>query len=128
VGKSFRFATRFWVGNYSFTEWTTLTPTATGPDGEVCSYLSAPLPVIDPNGDPITFRTTEGPSPFGLTDGGALIVEPTSITYDGNGSAGPAHVWQMGDPGSADGTYYGSATIGQGVNVLTFTNGLVLDP
>jgi hypothetical protein len=128
VGKTYSFTTTFSVDGRSFSDYVELTPTATGPDGEVCSYLSAPLPVIDPSGQPITFSTTEGASPFGLTDSGQLIVEPTAITYDGNGTAGPSKVWMAGDTSDDDGTYYGSAAVGQGVNVLTFTNSLVLDP
>lgn len=128
VGKTFSFTTRFWIDGYSFSAYTELTPTAVGPDGEVCSYLSAPLPVIDPSGKPISFKTTEGNSPFGLKQDGSLLVEPTDIAYDGNGAMVSSKVWQSGDTSADDGTYYGCATIGQGVNVMTFTNGLVLDP
>jgi hypothetical protein len=135
VGKSFKFETTFSVGNGWYDSYLTLTPTDNGPAGEVCGWLSAPLPVINWHGDPITVTVTECASPFGVDSNGMPIVEPTSITYDGNGTfveslsygptvtPGPAAT----DP-DADGSYHLSADIGQGVNVITFTNSLVLDP
>ena len=52
----------------------------------------------------------------------------TSITYDGNGSLVSKKEAHTGDASSNDGTYYGTAVVGQGVNVITFTNSSVLDP
>jgi hypothetical protein len=128
VGKTYTFTATIKSGGDTYTWSTSLTPTADGPAGEVCSGLSAVYPVVLPDGSGTTVTVTEGPSPFGLTADGKLIVEPTQITYDGNGKETAVHEWQPGDPGAADGTYYISARLGQGVNVFTFLNSLVLDP
>jgi hypothetical protein len=128
VGKTYTFTAYVYSGGDTYTWTVSLTPTATGPAGEVCSGLSNSYPVVLPDGSGTTVKVQEGPSPFGLTQDGKLIVEPTQITYDGNGKQLSVHEWQPGDPGSADGTYYICARLGQGVNVFTFLNSLVLDP
>jgi hypothetical protein len=129
VGKTYTFTNKVKSGGQTNTWTTSLTPTGTGAAGEVCSGLSYDYPVVLPDGSRTVVTVTEGPSPFGLTSDGKPIVEPTSITYSGNGAQiGSADVYQPGDPGSKDGTYHISARLGQGVNVITFTNSLVLDP
>ena len=128
VGKSYDFYTEYTVWGKSFRDETTLQPTDVGPAGEVCGYLSYPFPVVLPDGSGVDVTVTEGPSPFGLDQNDNPIVEPTQITYEGNGTASAPSVWQPGDTGAKDGTYGISAELGQGVNVITFTNSLVLDP
>jgi hypothetical protein len=131
AGKTYSFEVTYHL-KWDFSEWLKLTPTGQGPDGEVCSYLSHPLPVIDPAGNPTKVTVTEGPSPFGIAtnpDGSKqLIVEPTSITYDGNGSVVASKTAQPGDPISFDGTYFLCAELGFGVNEITFLNDFVVDP
>lgn len=135
VGKSYDFVTRFSVGDGWYDSDVTLTPTANGPSGEVCGWLSAPLPVVNPDGSSVSVKVTEGPSPFGVDTNGKPIVEPTMITYQGNGSfieslsyAATSSPGPVATAPDADGCYHLSAYIGQGVNVITFTNSLVLDP
>jgi hypothetical protein len=50
------------------------------------------------------------------------------VTYGGNGSLVDSKVFQAGDTSAQDGTYFGTASLGQGVNVMTFTNSFVIDP
>ncbi|MBE7190664.1 hypothetical protein, partial [Jatrophihabitans endophyticus] len=132
AGKTFHFDATFelgngdWEGDYPLS----LKPTGDGPSGEVCTNLSMPVPVIDGQGDPTTITVTECDSPFGYTDDGADIVEPTSITYAGNGSVveGSPTVYQPGDSKDLDGSYNIQANLGQGVNEITFLNSFVVDP
>jgi hypothetical protein len=134
VGKSYTFSTTVDFGGVTSpyatgaSSDTTLTPTGDGAAGTVCSGLGSAIPVIAPDGTPTTVTTTEGTSPFGYTGDGKDIVEPTSVVYSGNGTAGDSSVYATGDTPAQDGTYYGSATLGEGVNLMTFTNSLVLDP
>jgi hypothetical protein len=128
VGKTYTFTATINSGDSNYQWSTSLTPTGTGPSGEVCSGLSAPYPVVLPDGSHTTVTVYEGHSPFGLTSDGKPIVEPTQISYAGNGKVLYVDEYQNGDPGSDDGTYHISAQLGQGVNAFTFLNSLVLDP
>lgn len=102
----------------------TLTPESVGPNGEVCSSLSPALPVItDAARDRITLTVTEGASPWGQ---GQITVEPDVITYDGNGGDVVVNEWSPTNADN-DGHYGLSATLGNGINIVTFTNDLV-DP
>lgn len=119
---SYNFYVTFSTMGESYT--VTLTPESTGPDGEVCGSLSAPLPVItDAARDRISVTVTEGPSPWGT---GQITVEPDVITYDGNGTVNWVNEWSTSNPND-DGNYGLSAVLGRGVNIVTFTNDLV-DP
>lgn len=119
---SYNFYATFNTMGQSYT--VTLTPESTGPDGEVCGSLSAPLPVItDAARDRISVTVIEGPSPWGT---GQITVEPDVITYDGNGTVNWVNEWSTSNP-SDDGHYGLSAVLGRGVNIVTFTNDLV-DP
>ena len=127
-GFDFAFKTVFKIGEYWYSDYVRLHPTGQGSYGEACSYLSAPVPVVSPDGSPITFTVTEGPSPFVHDQYGNPTVEPVKITYDGNGQVIEVRAWQDGDGNKLDGYYHLTATLGQGVNVVTFTNGFVIDP
>jgi hypothetical protein len=139
VGKTFDFDTTVDSGTTSdawFGFSSELTPTADGAAGEVCSGLSSYIPVVQPYDGtdpdslaPTTFTTTEGDSPFPGTTDDQETVEPTSITYGGNGDLTDSKVFVSGDTESVDdGTYYGTADLGQGINALTFLNSIVVDP
>jgi hypothetical protein len=123
---SFTFKTTYTNQGVMYTKNDTLHPTEAGVP--VCSGLTRPIPVVQPNGQPTTFTTTEGPSPYIHDEFGNPTVEPTSIVYGGNGQVIEIRAWQQGDTIAQDGTYHGTATLGQGINVFTFTNSLVLDP
>ena len=123
---SFTFQTKWTNQGVQYTKNDTLHPIQAGM--AVCSGLSKPIPVIQPDGSPTTFTTTEGPSPYVHDQFGNPTVEPTSIVYGGNGQVIEVRAWQHGDTIAQDGTYHGTATVGQGVNLFTFTNSLVLDP
>ena len=123
---SFKFQTTYTSLGVAYTKNDTLHPTQAGVP--VCSGLTRPIPVVQPNGQPTTFTTTEGPSPYIHDQFGNPTVEPTSIVYGGNGQVIEIRAWQQGDTIAQDGTYHGTATVGQGINVFTFTNSLVLDP
>jgi hypothetical protein len=125
---AFTFHTTWTSMGMQYTKDDTLRPMQAGVAGEVCSGLSAPIPVIQPNGMATSFTTTEGASPYVHDQYGNPTVEPTSIVYSGNGQVLEIRAWQQGDTILQDGTYHGTATVGQGVNVFTFTNSLVLDP
>jgi hypothetical protein len=127
--KSYDFETTWKIGNHYFSQYVTLTPTGDGTDGEVCGFLTGPIPVVDGNGDPIEFTTTECSVPTIYTTGTppeplpSGAVEPTDVTYSGNGVEIDSNVYGQDPP-----PYYLSADLGQGVNVVTFTNSLLLDP
>jgi hypothetical protein len=123
---SFKFQTQYSNQGNTYTKNDVLHPTQAGVP--VCSGLTKQIPVIQPNGQPTTFTTTEGPSPYIHDQNGNPTVEPTSIVYGGNGQVIEIRAWQQGDTIAQDGTYHGTATVGQGINVFTFTNSLVLDP
>jgi hypothetical protein len=125
-GYDYTFHTSFSVGGQWFSQDVTLTPDAMGPAGEVCSYLSSPLPLIEPNGDPIAFKSEETSTEFPTASNNTILVGPSTITYDGNGTVQGEQEAQIGDaPGNS---YYLCANLGQGVNVVTFTNTSLLDP
>jgi hypothetical protein len=127
--KSYDFETKWQIGDHHFMQDVTLTPTGDGPDGEVCGFLTGPIPVVDGKGDPIEFTTTECSIAVIYTDGGVPVpgaVEPTDVTYSGNGQYVSSAVY---DPTTnPNGPFYLTADLGQGVNVVTFTNSLTLDP
>jgi predicted cupin superfamily sugar epimerase len=125
---AFNFTTTWTSNGTNYTKTDSLRPMQAGTAGEVCSSLSNPIPVIQPGGQATTFTTTEGKSPYVHDANGNPTVEPTSIVYGGNGMVIEIRAWQQGDGNTEDGMYHGTATVGQGVNVFTFTNSLVLDP
>lgn len=83
----------------------------------LCSGLSTPVPLVDQFGKPMTFTVSEKSGP----------TAPVKITYDGNGTLlGTPTVYHLGD--TVLPCYSATATLGLGVNEMTFTNVLLPCP
>ncbi|MDA8284175.1 MAG: hypothetical protein M0Z42_12980, partial [Actinomycetota bacterium] len=93
------------------------TPTASNPTGEVCTGLSDPIPVVDPNGNPYPVKVTEGKTTTVGVESTVTVQGGTITSQTGGTANNPVLVSPAGTPNSV------TFDPGPGIDVVTFTNG-----